>query len=80
MIADVSYDDGEIIFPHGETSVDKSLESLSVTQYETSLNKYEAKTMPKKSSIYITIGYEKSPKMDILKVSDFDTVVSENEH
>ncbi len=41
---------------------------------------YEAKTMPKKSNAGITTGYENCLKLASYKVSDFDTVVSENEH
>ena len=36
--------------------------------------------MPKKSNTDITTSYEKSPEFSVFKVSDFDTVVSENEH
>ena len=41
---------------------------------------YEAKIMPEKSNIDITIGYENYLNVASYKVSDFDTVVSENEH
>ena len=40
----------------------------------------EAKIMPEKSNIDITIGYENYWNLASYKVSDFDTVVSENEH
>ena len=36
--------------------------------------------MPEKSNIGITIGYENYLNLASYKVSDFDTVVSENEH
>ena len=41
---------------------------------------YEAKTMPKKSNVGITTGYKNPLNLASYKVSDFDTVVSENEH
>ena len=36
--------------------------------------------MPEKSNIGITTSYENCLKLASYKVSDFDTVVSENEH
>ena len=36
--------------------------------------------MPKKSNVDITTGYENYLELASEKVSDFDTVVSENEH
>ena len=53
---------------------------FSITEHSRELYNYLAKTVPEKSNIGITIGYENYLKLASYKVSDFDTVVSENEH
>ena len=51
-----------------------------ITEHSRELYNHEAKTVPEKSNIGITISYESHLNLASYKVSDFDTVVSENEH
>ncbi len=51
-----------------------------ITEHSRELYNYEAKIMPEKSNIDITTSYENCLNLASYKVSDFDTVVSENEH
>ena len=51
-----------------------------IIEHSRELYNYEAKTVPKNSSVEITISYKNYLNLASYKVSDFDTVVSENEH